>query len=215
MLRSSSYLCCSANVAFWQKADLARRLPVCPLFATKRTWDAARTRLSPPLLTQSGHRPGQNPAAQQTPARCAILFVGSTGATSSETPRVRHSARRHDSGVAAGGAPSPVVRPWPKPRCPARLALRFHSRPCVSIRRSAHCRNAPSGNPRVKSPHGCPTTNRFTCCGGCPYPEGLAYTAIDCASGTIDSPWPSVLGRSITPNSATLRPESSSDLEIA
>src|SRR5262249_12313920 len=32
MIRSSSYLCCSANVAFWHKADLARRLPVCPLF---------------------------------------------------------------------------------------------------------------------------------------------------------------------------------------
>jgi hypothetical protein len=36
-------------------------------FGVKRTWNAAGSRSSPPLLTQSGHEPGRNPAVQRSP----------------------------------------------------------------------------------------------------------------------------------------------------
>ena len=52
-------------------------------------------------MTQSGHRADRNPAAQQSPdvLRCAILFVGSTEVSGSETARVDLAAyRRHGFG---------------------------------------------------------------------------------------------------------------------
>ena len=57
------------------------------------------------ILTHCGHKLDRNPAAQQSPAvpRCAILSVGSTGGTGSETARVHLAARRR-GGVAARGA---------------------------------------------------------------------------------------------------------------
>jgi hypothetical protein len=63
-------------------------------------------------MTHCGHKAARNPAAQQSPAECAILSVGSTegGSTPAsiesgpdETAQVHHAARRR-GGVAARGA---------------------------------------------------------------------------------------------------------------
>jgi len=39
---NSGAFCCAANVRFWHKADIARRLPVCPLLGVMRTCTIAR-----------------------------------------------------------------------------------------------------------------------------------------------------------------------------
>src|SRR6516165_1525 len=41
-------------------------------FGAKRTWDAGRSRSSPPLMTQSGHRLARNPAVQRLLAQCGV-----------------------------------------------------------------------------------------------------------------------------------------------
>jgi hypothetical protein len=58
-------------------------------------------------MTRTGHRLDRNPAAQQSPAilRCAILWVGSTEVSGSETAPVHDAARRR-GGVAARSAGS-------------------------------------------------------------------------------------------------------------
>src|SRR5262249_40647694 len=59
-----------------QRHSINLKLAECPLSEAKRTWPKNG---SCPLMTQSGHRPDRNPAAQQSAAlqRCAILSAGS------------------------------------------------------------------------------------------------------------------------------------------
>jgi hypothetical protein len=64
--------------------------------------------------TRTGHRQDRNPAAQQSLLRCAILSVGSTGGTGSETPRFHHASRERDGCAAvawplAAGAQQPTM----------------------------------------------------------------------------------------------------------
>src|SRR5713101_3224799 len=49
-----------------------------------------------PHMTQTGHRPVRNPAAQQTAAKRAILLVPGTGGAE------RHRSIQNDSGLAQG-----------------------------------------------------------------------------------------------------------------
>ena len=53
--RISPSIAASAHGRFWHKADLARRLPVCPLLGVKRTFSTPRHEVCCLLLTHSGH----------------------------------------------------------------------------------------------------------------------------------------------------------------
>src|SRR5262249_30886015 len=56
------------------KADLARWLPVCPLSGVKRTWRDRQRCIDRARLTQSGHRPDRNVAAQQSPTVAEVCY---------------------------------------------------------------------------------------------------------------------------------------------
>src|SRR5262245_37469199 len=74
-------------------------VPIRSLLEAQRTYREHRERTDPAHLTHKRHERDWNSAAQQSPAvlRCAILSVGSTGSTGSETARVHHAARPHPS----------------------------------------------------------------------------------------------------------------------
>src|SRR5262245_35708062 len=55
--RRGSLLCCGARGSYWHKADIPRRLSICPLSGTKRTYPIMRLRPLRSLVTHSGHRP--------------------------------------------------------------------------------------------------------------------------------------------------------------
>jgi hypothetical protein len=65
--RISPSIAASAHGRFWHEADLARRLPVCPLLGVKRTFSTPRHEVCCLLLTHSGHWPDLNPAVQRSP----------------------------------------------------------------------------------------------------------------------------------------------------
>ncbi len=58
------------------------------------------------FMTPSRHKPGRNPAAQQSPAvpRCAIFRSEAREIPASEPARVHHAARRRSGRVASRGA---------------------------------------------------------------------------------------------------------------
>src|SRR5262245_44010640 len=77
-------------------------------FGAKQTCTAATAGSRPALMTRTGHKPGRNPAAQQSPCRtkaCYSFWSEAREVLGSETARVHHAARRR-GGVAAHGARS-------------------------------------------------------------------------------------------------------------
>ena len=65
-------------------------------------------------LTRTRHRPGRNPAAQQSPAvpRYAILSVGSVGGPRGELALVHHAARQRGCAVGRSGRARNRARGW-------------------------------------------------------------------------------------------------------
>ena len=81
-------------------SGLSERPAVCPLLEAKRTYDAGRSRSSPPLLTQSGHEQATF-AAMHGPDLLYLARDPWSWGTPHEAARVHIAARRR-CGVLAG-----------------------------------------------------------------------------------------------------------------
>src|SRR5690348_17018074 len=101
--------------------------PHCPKLVAiraKRTSREHRECLDLTKMTHSGHKPGRNPAAQQSPAvlRCAISLSEAREASGSETARRHRAHRRRGRGVVACGARAAADRMAVLIRAPCRPA---------------------------------------------------------------------------------------------